>query len=65
MNLGSLAEQFEDDNVHLDPVGTKEQAADIFTKNLAPHMWQAALDMLHMKPKKELPPRLAPGFVFY
>lgn len=65
VNLGSLAEQFEDDNVHLDPVGTKEQAADIFTKNLAPHMWQAALDMLHMKPKKELPPRLAPGFVFY
>ena len=65
VNLGSLSEQFEEDNIHLDPVGTKEQAADVFTKNLQPSVWQAALKMLHMSPKKSLPPRVAPGFVFY
>ncbi len=55
VNLGSLSEQFECPNIHLNPVNTKEQAADIFTKNLQPAMWPAALEMLRMVRKLDIP----------
>ena len=46
VNLGSVTEVIQRDNVSLEYVPTDFQAADIFTKALPPHKWQAALDLL-------------------
>ena len=47
VDLGSLGEQFEPGkNIYLEYVNTKEQAADVFTKNLQPASWPAAVKML-------------------
>jgi len=46
VNLGSIKEVLEEDNVTLMYCNTHFQAADIFTKALAPSAWQNALDLL-------------------
>ena len=46
VNLASLKEQFDQENILLEYVGTLEQAADIFTKALEPAKSEAALRML-------------------
>ena len=45
VNLGSLKEVCVADDTDLLYIETKKQAADIFTKALAPHLWDNALDM--------------------
>ena len=51
VNLSSLAEQFECDDVSISYVDTAEQAADIFTKALEPQKWGNALDLLGIRSK--------------
>ena len=46
VNLGSLYEVFESDDVSIQYIVTDKQAADIFTKALPPHKWEAALRMI-------------------
>ena len=48
VNLGSVTELIKQDDVSIEYVPTDFQAADIFTKALPPHKWQAALDLLGM-----------------
>ena len=57
VNLASLAEQFEDENILLSYVSTDKQAADVFTKALEPQKWGAALEMLNIFPYA---PKLSP-----
>ena len=49
VNLSCLSEVFSDDDVSIEYVDTKEQAADIFTKALQPQKWGAALNLLGMR----------------
>ena len=49
VNISSLKEILEgpgDGEWRIHYIGTKEQAADIFTKALGPQLWGPALDML-------------------
>ena len=46
MNLASTYDVFEDKNVDLEYVNTKEQVADIFTKALPPQSWDHALRLM-------------------
>jgi len=46
VNLGSIKEVLEEDNVTLTYCNTHYQAADVFTKALAPAAWQNALELL-------------------
>ena len=62
MNLGSLKEVCVNDSTELVYIETKKQAADIFTKALAPNLWDHALDMLGIQrtdrpspPEEEVP----------
>ncbi len=48
INLGSVKEVLEWPNVHLEHCSTDLQAADIFTKELAPLKWANALALLGM-----------------
>ena len=48
INLSSVYERFEDDNVDIVYCNTDFQAADIFTKALAPNKWDHALKLLGM-----------------
>ena len=45
-NLGSLSQLMLETNICLEYVDAAEQAADIFTKALPPHKWEAALVLL-------------------
>ena len=56
VNLGSLSEVMAEPNIDLRYVDTNEQAADIFTKALPPHKWEAALALLGIR--TELPNQL-------
>eukprot|EP00435_Cladocopium_sp_Y103_P062857 s119_g24.t1 len=49
VNLSCLSEVFRDPNVLLEYVETAKQAADIFTKALAPQKWAAALQLLGIR----------------
>ena len=49
INLWSIKERCDEDNVTLTYVGTDDQAADIFTKALAPQKWANALSLLGME----------------
>ena len=51
VNLGSIAEVLDEDDVKLHYVETNSQAADIFTKALAPQKWDNALRLLGMRQK--------------
>ena len=46
VNLASTYDVFEDENVDLEYVNTKEQVADIFTKALPPQSWDHALRLM-------------------
>jgi hypothetical protein len=46
VNLGSLYEVFDNNDVSIQYIVTDKQAADIFTKALPPHKWEAALRMI-------------------
>ena len=46
INLGSLKEELEKDDVDLQLVASRYQKADIFTKGLAGELWGPALDLL-------------------
>ena len=48
VDLGSLAEVFKRDSVSLEYISTDMQAADIFTKALAPQKWGDAIRMLNL-----------------
>ena len=50
LNLSSLYEVFEDPHVKLQYIKTDLQRADPFTKALEPCKWNAALELLHIKP---------------
>ena len=58
VNLQSIKEVLDMDGCSIVYCHTDEQAADIFTKALAPHKWQNALDLLGMvsTPPKVLRP---------
>ena len=53
VNLAGLSEELNKESVNLQYVNTTEQAADIFTKALEPHKWDAALRMISIV--KEVP----------
>ena len=46
INLASVYEQFQDPNITLLYINTKEQAADLFTKALPPQHWDNGLRLL-------------------
>ena len=46
VNLSSIKEAIDNDNVELRYVETEQQAADVFTKALCPQKWPAAMEML-------------------
>ena len=46
VNLSSIKEAIDNDNVELRYVETEQQAADVFTKALCPLKWPAAMEML-------------------
>jgi hypothetical protein len=50
LNLSSLYEVFEDPHVKLQYIKTDLQRADPFTKALEPCKWNAALELMHIKP---------------
>lgn len=56
VNLGSLSEVMAEPNIDLRYLDTNEQAADIFTKALPLHKWEAALALLGIR--TELPNQL-------
>jgi len=56
VNLGSLKEVCVNDSTELVYIETKKQAADIFTKALAPNLWDNALDMLGIERTGRPPP---------
>ena len=49
VNFSSLKETCVNDDTELGYIETKRQAADIYTKALAPNLWDNALDMLGIK----------------
>ena len=49
VNLGSLAEVFQDSHTKLRYTESSKQCADIFTKALEPHAWDNAIGLLEMK----------------
>lgn len=49
VNLGSLAEVFQDSHTKLRYTESSKQCADIFTKALEPHAWNNAIGLLEMK----------------
>jgi len=49
VNLGSIKEVFDEDSAIIEYIVTTEQAADIFTKALAPLKWHNALQLLNVK----------------
>ena len=49
VNLASVYEQIEDPNIELVYVKSAEQAADIFTKALAPQNWDHALNLIGVR----------------
>ncbi|CAE7560940.1 RE1 [Symbiodinium natans] len=51
VNLGSIAEQLDQEDVELTYVDTNLQAADIFTKALPPNKWDNALKLLGIRQK--------------
>ena len=55
VKLGSLKEVCVNDNTELVYIETKKQAADIFTKALAPNLWDHALEMLGIQKMSRLP----------
>ena len=48
VNLGSIKEELDKDDVDIVYCHTEFQAADIFTKALAPNKWENALALLGM-----------------
>ena len=46
VNLGSIAEVLEDEDICIEYIDTNDQAADIFTKALTPNKWDNALNLL-------------------
>ena len=46
VNLSSIKEAIDNDNVELQYVETEQQAADVFTKALCPQKWPVAMEML-------------------
>ena len=56
VNLGSLMQACVNDSTELVYIETKKQAADIFTKALAPNLWDNALDMLGIERTGRPPP---------
>ena len=59
VNISSLNEACTSDNTVLAYIDTKKQAADIFTKALAPALWSNALIMLAIDTGSE--PAVATG----
>ena len=49
VDLSSIKEVIDRDTVTVEYVETDKQAADIFTKGLAPQKWDAALDLLGLE----------------
>ncbi|CAE7293066.1 GIP [Symbiodinium sp. CCMP2592] len=49
VNLGSISEVIDEDDVDIEYVDTNLQAADIFTKALPPQKWDNALKLLGMR----------------
>ena len=56
INLGSIKEEIDKDDVTLGYIFTEFQSADIFTKELEPMKWQNAMDLLGIDTKKVLKP---------
>ena len=54
VDLGSVYEVVEQENVDLKYVDTLLQAADIFTKALGPNKWDNALALLGLYPEEQL-----------
>ena len=46
VDVGSVHEVLQEDNIGLEYVDTHSQAADIFTKTLPPHKWESAIELL-------------------
>ena len=61
VNLSSIKDEVKKPEVHLGYIDTSEQAADIFTKALEPHKWEAALNMLGIAKGSSIQPRTPPG----
>ena len=64
VNLSSVKEVCDTEEIQLEYVETDKQASDIFTKALPPHKWQAALEMLGIRvrstgceQKENVPPK--------
>jgi len=60
VNLQSIKDEVTKENTHLQYTDTLKQAADIFTKGLEPHKWDAALRMLGVLSKVPEPGCVAP-----
>jgi len=59
IDLGSIKEAFENDNITISYVITTQQSADIFTKALAPLKWNSALELLNIvKTTKKVSPKV-------
>ena len=54
VNLSSIKEAIDSDNIELQCIETEQQAADVFTKALCPMKWPAAMDMLGIHKKRNL-----------
>ena len=61
VNLSSIKDEVVKPEVHLEYIDTSEQAADIFTKALEPHKWDAALEMLGIVKGTSVKPRSPTG----
>ena len=48
VDVGSIKEVLERDSVQIRSVASAEQAADVFTKAVAPAKWEHALDLLNI-----------------
>ena len=61
MNLSSIKEAVDHDNIELRYVETEQQAADVFTKALCPMKWPAAMEMLGVMSKSRAEDLIAKG----
>ena len=61
VNLSSIKEAVDNDNIELRYVETEQQAADVFTKALCPMKWPAAMEMLGVKPNSRTEDLIAKG----
>ena len=55
VDLGSIAEELENQNIDIEYCKTEEQCADVFTKGLEPQKWPNALELIGIRCDKADP----------